>query len=288
MKVAVIGLGIMGTAVVKRLLSAEHSVTVNNRTREKANALVELGAQWSATPAEASQHADVVITMVKDQHSVRNVTLGQDGILSSISASSVHCDMSTVSPQSAHEMAEEYASYGKQFLQAPVLGSKKQIEETALLIMAGGNASAIESCRPIWQSFAKQIWSLETASQAAALKLACNMLIAQMILGLGQSIVFAQNHGVDASQLLDVLNHSALGAPMYKSKGETILSNNFNANFSVENMLKDLTLASKAAVAAGISLPAHDLAKELFEQAAHEGLGEEDYSAVTKILSQRA
>jgi 3-hydroxyisobutyrate dehydrogenase len=285
MKVGIVGLGIMGAAVVRKLLAAEQKVVINSRTMQKAEALINLGAKWADSPGEAAHDADVVITMVKDPQAVQDVTLGEKGILASISEQSIHAEMSTVSPQSADAIAAHYHKAGKRFVQAPVLGSRKQIEDSTLLIMAGGETTNIETCQQVWQKFSKKTWHVESASQAAALKLSCNMLIAQMILGLGQSLVFARDHGVDQSMFLAVLEQSALNSPMYKSKGQAFISGNFEPNFTVANMLKDINLAQEAAAQVNLQLASNRLAQDLFNLAAGNGLGGEDYSAVIKIIS---
>ena len=286
MKVSIVGLGIMGSAVVRKLLEAEQKVVINSRTKQKAEALINLGAKWADSPAEAACEADVVITMVKDPQAVKDVTLGEKGILNSISKQSVHAEMSTVSPQSADNIAAQYQQAGKRFVQAPVLGSRKQIEDATLLIMAGGKTSDIETCQHAWQKFSKKTWHIESASQAAAMKLSCNMLIAQMILGLGQSLVFAQDYGVDQSMFLEVLEQSALNSPMYKSKGQAFINGNFQPNFTVANMLKDINLAQEAAAQANIQLASNSLAQALFNLAERNGLGGEDYSAVIKVIAE--
>jgi 3-hydroxyisobutyrate dehydrogenase-like beta-hydroxyacid dehydrogenase len=286
MKVSVIGLGIMGSAVVRKLLHAEHNVVINTRSKQKAEPLVNLGAKWADSPGEAARGADVVITMVKDPQAVRDVTLGETGILSSISDQSIHAEMSTVSPQSADDIAAHYHKAGKRFVQAPVLGSRKQIEDATLLIMAGGETSSIETCQHVWQEFSKKTWHMESASQAAAMKLSCNMLIAQMILGLGQSLVFAHDYGVSQSMLLEVLEQSALSSPMYKSKGQAFITGNFQPNFTVANMLKDINLAQEAAAQINIQLAPNSLAQDLFNLAAKNGLAGEDYSAVIKVIAE--
>jgi 3-hydroxyisobutyrate dehydrogenase len=288
MKVSVVGLGIMGSAIVRKLLDAEQKVVINSRSKAKAEALIALGAEWVHTPGEAAREADVVITMVKDPQAVEEVTLGEKGILAFISEKSVHAEMSTVSPKSADAIAAHYQKAGKRFVQAPVLGSRKQIEDATLLIMAGGETSDVETCQHMWQKFSKKTWHMESASQAAAMKLSCNMLIAQMILGLGQSLVFAQDYGVDQSMFLEVLEQSALNSPMYKSKGQAFINGNFQPNFTVANMLKDINLAQEAAAQANIQLTSNSLAQDLFNLAVRNGLGGEDYSAVIKVIAEKS
>jgi 3-hydroxyisobutyrate dehydrogenase len=157
MKVSVVGLGIMGSAIVRKLLDAEQKVVINSRSKAKAEALIALGAEWVHTPGEAAREADVVITMVKDPQAVEEVTLGEKGILAFISEKSVHAEMSTVSPKSADAIAAHYQKAGKRFVQAPVLGSRKQIEDATLLIMAGGETSDVETCQHMWQKFSKNV-----------------------------------------------------------------------------------------------------------------------------------
>jgi 3-hydroxyisobutyrate dehydrogenase len=287
MDVAVVGLGIMGSAMAERLLDAGHTVRVYNRTPEKAQTLLERGAVWAETPADAAQ-AEVLITVVSDPGAVAEVSLGQNGILAGIAPESVHCDMSTVSPASAREMAETYARRGRRFVQAPVLGSKRQVQESSLLIFGGGAEADIARCEAVWSAFSKRTWHLPSADQATTTKLACNILIAQMILGLGQSLLFARKGGVDPAVLLDILANSALGAPMYSSKGEAVLERNFAANFFVRHMLKDLSLAADAGREAGAPLLLNGLARELFVSAVAQGYGEEDYAAVVKVLERMA
>ena len=284
MRISVIGLGIMGQAMTLRLLAAGHTVTLYNRTKSKAKPFLDEGAHWADTPGEAARNADVVFSIVTDPSAVAAITEGDQGILKAIPAAAVHCDMSTVTPQSAQALQDAYRAQGKRFVQAPVLGSKKQIEAGTLLVFGGGAAEDVQQCETAWRAFSSKSWHLGDAAQAATAKLACNMLIAQMILGLGQSLVFAAKGGVAPSVLLEILGESALASPMYASKGKTLLDRQFQANFVVRNMLKDLRLASEAGEQSATPLPMNGLARELFVSAVQHGWGDEDYSAVVKTL----
>ncbi len=288
MNVGVVGLGIMGTAMTRRLIAAGHEVTVWNRTREKATPLVDLGAVMVDSPAEVAKRSDVVITMVTNPNAVRDVALGESGILQSLSSQAVHCEMSTVLPSSAKAMAEEYAGKGKRFVQAPVLGSKTQIEQSTLLVVAGGDHEAVELGRKAWKAFSTHDWEFDRVEQASGLKLAANMLIAQMIMGLGQTLILAKKFDIDPRIMLDVIDHSALASPMYRSKGKSIVEGNFAPNFVVSNLLKDLTLATDTANEMDLKLPFAELAKQIFAQAAEDGYANQDYSAVVKTLAEQA
>jgi 3-hydroxyisobutyrate dehydrogenase-like beta-hydroxyacid dehydrogenase len=288
MRVGLIGLGVMGAPLAERLLDAGHALTLYNRTREKAEPPLARGAAWADSPAAVAAETEVVLSIVSDPAAVEAITFSSDGILAGIGPISIHCDMSTVGPGWARRIAARYAEAGRRFVQAPVLGSKRQIEEGELLVFGGGPEEDVARCEPLWRAFAARVWRLPTADQAATTKLACNLLIAHMILGLGQSLVFAQKGGVSPAKILDILDSSALGAPMYRSKGKTLLERNFNANFYVQHMLKDLSLAADAGRETCTPLPLNGLSRELFIAAAQHGWGEEDYSAVVKVLEQMA
>ncbi len=288
MRVGVIGLGIMGGAIAERLLATGHEVFVYNRTREKAEPLLAHGAKWADAPAAVAAHSEVVISIVTDPAAVEQITFGERGVLGALPSHSVHCDMSTVSVAWTRHMAQTYRQAGKRFVQAPVLGGRKQILEGTLLVFGGGAEENVARCEPAWRAFSDKIWHFPTAEQATTTKLACNMLIAHMMVGLGQSLLFAAKGGVSPATLLDILSKSNLGAPMYSTKGKALLERNFRANFFVRHLLKDLTLAEEAARETTTLLPLNALTRELFVAAMQQGYADEDYSAVVKVLENLA
>lgn len=284
MRVGIVGLGIMGQAMVGRLLQAGHEVSVHNRTPAKADAAIAAGAVWRDSPADVAASSHVVITLVTDGEALEQVAFGDRGILTKLPIGSVHCDMSTIAPASATAVAARYKQAGRRYIQAPVLGSKGQIEAGVLLIFAGGSPEDVEIARPVWTAFSQRQWLFETAEQSSAMKLACNTLIAQSIVGLGQTMAIAKSAGIDGPTVLDILGSSALTSPMIASKGKTILDSNFAANFVVRNLLKDLRLAADYADGKALPLIANDLNREIFTRAVDAGFGDEDYSAVVKLI----
>ncbi|NSW80554.1 MAG: NAD(P)-dependent oxidoreductase [Chthonomonadetes bacterium] len=288
MRAGVIGLGIMGGAIAERLLATGYEVVVYNRTREKAEPLIAQGARWADSPAEVARQCEVVISIVTDPAAVEQVSFGDRGILSALSAESVHCDMSTVSPAWSRYMAQTYRQAGKRFVQAPVLGGRKQILEGTLLVFGGGEEDDLNRCEPVWRAFSDKVWRFPTADRATTTKLACNMMIAHMMVGLGQSMLFAAKGGVSPATLLDILSKSNLGAPMYTTKGNAVLERNFQANFFVRHLLKDLSLAEDAARETSTMLPLNALTRELFVAAMQQGFADEDYSAVVKVMERLA
>ena len=288
MNVAVIGLGIMGTAMAKRLLAEGHRVKVFNRTASKAGELIEAGAIRASSPHEAAAESDIVLSFVTDSAAVRRIVSGPDGILAGLRPESVHCEMSTVAPGEAADLARTYKEAGRRITQAPVLGSRRQIENGELLVFAGGNKEDIALCEPLFASVSKRVWRFPTQANASAMKLACNMMIGQMIAALGQSLVFLRKCGVPQETFLEILSESALSAPMFASKGRTIINRDFRANFTVTNAIKDLTLADSAGREVGAPLLMNALTRQLFLAAQSAGFGEEDYSAVVKVIEDMA
>lgn len=270
--------------MVERLLATGHQVYLFNRTQEKARPLIDKGARWADTPAEVAAQSEVVISIVTDPAAVEQIALKENGVLSALPADSVHCDMSTVSVSWSRRIAQVYREQGKRFVQAPVLGSKKQIEDGVLLVFAGGDEESISRCEAAWRAFASHIWRFPTAEMAATTKLACNMMIAHMIVGLGQSLLFAAKSGISPGTLIDILAHSSLGAPMYSAKGKTLLERNFEAHFFVRHLLKDLSFAEDAARETNTMLPLNAVTREIFIAAMQQGFADEDYSAVVKVM----
>ena len=280
-----IGLGIMGRAMATRLLdTGGHNVLVNNRTPDKASTLIDAGARWFDTPSQAAASADVVITFVTDATALEAVAFSPQGILAGIGPNAVHCDMSTIAPSAAVHAHTRYKDAGRRYVQAPVLGSWKQILDGSLLVFGGGDTVDVDYCQAAWDSFAREVWRFDTVEQSAAAKIACNALIGQMIVGLGQTLALAGESGIPPATMLDIIAKSNLASPMYASKGKTIADGNYTPNFIVRNMLKDLRLASDYAAEKDLVLPANAANRELFVRAIADGLGDEDYSAVVKTM----
>lgn len=288
LNVGVVGTGLMGAPMVTSLLAAGHAVRVYNRTAEKTERLVAAGALPAETPAQTAAGSHIVITMLTDPDAVNAVTFGPDGILDALPFEGVHTDMSTVTPQSAASLAAAYASAGKRFVQAPVLGNKKHIADGKLLIFAGGLDDDIDACEAAWRAFSTEVRRFPDAAQASTAKLASNMLIGQMILALGQTLVYARAGGIDPSTMLDIIMASNLASPMYANKGKSLIERNFTPNFFVRHMLKDLNLASQSGSEASVPQPMNATARELFVAAVAKGFGDEDYSAVVKVLEDMA
>jgi len=284
MNIGFIGLGMMGTPMARRFLESGHRLIISNRTKEKANELVRDGAAWCDTPAAVSRQSDLVFSMLSTSEVLEETALGQTGILAGLIPGGVHVDCSTVAPATTKKLAEAYAVRGSFFLHAPVLGSIPQATEGTLLLFVGGNEQASQKVEPALKILGSKIWRFDRADQASTVKLTGNFFIASMITMLAQALVFLKQSGIDRKQFLEIISHSALNAPMYQSKGATMIEGNFAPRFFVEHMLKDIRLVLDSANEVGVVLPSAEVADELFKRAVELNLGKEDYSAVMKVL----
>jgi 3-hydroxyisobutyrate dehydrogenase-like beta-hydroxyacid dehydrogenase len=286
--VGFIGLGMMGTPMAARLQKAGFPLAVHNRTKKKASSLIKEGATWCESPKEVAEKSEIVFSMLSNSEALSECALGSNGVLRGARKGSVHVDMSTVSPAITKELGQRYRDAGCFFLHSPVLGSVPQATDGSLLLFVGGNEAGFLRAEPALKTLGGRIWRFDQPEQASHMKLLCNMFIAGMGTTLAQALVFAEKADVNPHILLDVLNQSALNAPMYQTKGKSMLDRNFAPRFFVEHMLKDLNLMLQAGKELNVALPSTEVAQRLFSEAAEAGFSKEDYSAVIKVLERRA
>jgi 3-hydroxyisobutyrate dehydrogenase-like beta-hydroxyacid dehydrogenase len=286
--VGFIGLGIIGLPMAERLLEKGQPLVVWNRSVEKATTLAARGAQTATSPRELAARCDVVITMVTDGPALEDVTCRADGISAGLRPGGVHCDMSTIDPDTTRRIAAHHAARRTFFVHAPVLGSKRAAASGTLLIFAGGSSEAREKCTPVFDALGQKRWQWEEPEKATCTKLACNLLLAGMMEQFSESLVFAKTAGVDPVTLLEIIFSSALSAPMFQTKGEAMVQGSFVPTFYLRNMLKDLNLVAQAAAQLEVNLPGSRAVREAYSSAARAGLGELDYSAVVQWLDQNS
>jgi 3-hydroxyisobutyrate dehydrogenase-like beta-hydroxyacid dehydrogenase len=283
-----IGTGMMGHPMALRLIDAGYRLMIWNRTPEKASQLINRGAQRASSIDDLARQSQVIISMVADDAALTAIATGEPGLIGSMQENTVAIDMSTVSPSLTRTLAVHYAKKGVHYLQAPVLGSVPQATDGTLLIFAGGDTAAIDRIQPVFDVLAKRTWKFEKTEQAATVKLACNLFIASMINVLGEGLMMMKKADIDGTVLLDILNESALGAPMYQTKGKSLLERTFTPRFMVRHMEKDLSLIRQAARELGVPMPVVGVIHDLFLAAVNKGYGEEDYSAMVKVLEDMA
>jgi len=281
-----VGLGVMGSRMVKRLLDAGHTVTGYNRTRSKAEWLVRAGMRWGETPGAVAAASDIVLSMVTNTDALRAVTLGDDGILAGLSEGKVYVDMSTVSPAVSRELAAQVASCGAQMLDAPVSGSVTTLEEGKLSIMVGGDASALARVKPILLDIGPKVTHVGGNGLAVAMKIATNLSLAVQMLAFSEGVLLAEKSGIARETAVEVLLNSVIASPMVKYRGPFVLRMPEEAWFSVDMMQKDMTLALELGRQLDVPLPTTAVTNEVLTAARGLGLRDEDFAILFEVLAR--
>jgi 3-hydroxyisobutyrate dehydrogenase len=274
-----IGLGIMGKPMCSQLIRNGYNVTVYNRSKNKEAALTAMGAAAALTPAALMEQADVIFIMVTDDNAIQQLFEGEDGLLTPKVTGRLIVNMSTVSPGISKRYAEVCSKNGNHYIDAPVSGSQKQAEEAQLVIMAGGTAEAFAVAEPILKYMGKMVMHTGAAGTGNTAKLAINTLLAIQAQGLAEAVSFAANNGIEAQQLLTLINNSALASTFIKIKGDAIINKTYKPAFALNNIVKDLGLAKDE----GMNSPLGNASLATFTEAADQ-YGEEDIIAIYKHL----
>ena len=283
-----IGLGVMGSRMVKRLLDAGHIVTGYNRTRSKAQWLLDLGMRWRETPAAVAQATDVVLSMVANTTALQAVTGGADGVLAGLRPGSVFVDMSTVSPTVSRSLAAQVAALGAQMLDAPVSGSVITLEEGRLSLMVGGDRNAYERVVPILQDIGPKVTYVGANGLAASMKIATNLSLAVQMLAFSEGVLLAEKSGIARETAVEVLLNSVIASPMVKYRGPFVLGLPEEAWFDVNMMQKDLLLALEMGRELDVPLPTTAVTNEMLTAARGMGLADKDFAVVFEVLARLA
>jgi 3-hydroxyisobutyrate dehydrogenase len=286
MRAAFLGLGIMGSRMSRRLLDAGFGLTVWNRTPGRAKDLVQSGAREARAPSEAARDADVVLTMLGDPASVREVILGPNGVLEGLPSGSILIDLTTVDPETPRELEKAAAEKGAFFLEAPVTGSRPAASSGELVLMVGGEAEVLSRAEPVLKPLSRRIVHMGPVGAGARMKLLNNLIIAVSMQALYEGMTLGRQGGLRDEAMLEVLLSSASASPLLKMKGTAVQNRNFETNFSVKHMAKDLFLAVEEAHRRNVPLPLLMTVHALYESALARGLGEEDIAALVKITEQ--
>src|SRR5882672_2585507 len=209
-----VGLGVMGGGVVRRLLDAGHSVTVWNRTREKAEPLLEAGARWADSPRGVAELSEITFTMVTNTAAVNSVTGGPDGIIAGLRPGKVYVDMSTVSPANTRELAERVAAVGADMLDAPVSGSVITLEQGKLSIMVGGDPAVFERVKPVLEAIGPRVFHVGPNGAAVTMKIAINLSLAVQMLAFSEGVLLAEKSGIPRERAVEVMLASVIASPM--------------------------------------------------------------------------
>lgn len=280
--VAILGLGIMGGGMARRLLSSGFSVSVYNRDREKAEKFSELGAFVAASPRQAAERSEIVISMVADDVASRSVWLGEDGALGGANAGSLLMESSTLSVDWVRELAAEAAKKNCEFLDAPVTGTKPHAAAGELFFMVGGSASAFDRGKVVLSSLGREVVHLGPTGSGALLKLINNFVCGVQAATFAEAMSLVGASHLDREKSIAVLGNSALASPLIKRMITSMGTDDFTPNFPLKLMTKDIAYAMREGDKFGHRLETASPALEVFRHAMEVGLGEQDFSAVVK------
>ena len=285
MNVTFIGLGIMGQRMARNLRNNGVTLTVYNRSPEPTQALQEQGAQVAASAAESVQEADVVFTMLASPEVVDKVAMGPGGCLPAMRKDALWVDCSTVNPSFSLKAHQSAVDHQVRFLDAPVAGTKPQAEQAELIFFVGGDARALDEVAPLLNFMGKKIMHMGEVSKGASFKMLVNALLAQSMVLFSETVLLGEKMGLSREFLLNTLPGLAVSAPFTKAKAKMIRDNNYEVQFPLELMYKDLHLAALTAYEHQQPLYLANLTKEIYARATQNGLGRADFAAVHRFLA---
>jgi 3-hydroxyisobutyrate dehydrogenase len=285
--VAILGLGIMGSGMARRLLSANFPLAVYNRDRDKCIPFATKGAFVAESPREAASRSQIILSMVADDTASRHMWLGDNGALAGVSPSSVLIESSTLSIGWIKELESAAAQLGCEFLDAPVTGSKPQAESGELLFLVGGSPDALDAARPVFSVLGRDVVHLGPSGSGALMKLINNFLCGVQAASFAEAVSLIDAGGLDRDKAVSILTAGAPGSGIVKRVADRIATHDFTPNFALRWMAKDLAYAVGSASASGIPLRTGAAALSIFQDAIADGHGDEDFAAVTKLPAMR-
>jgi 2-hydroxy-3-oxopropionate reductase len=286
MKIAFIGLGIMGGPMAANLVRAGFDVTGYNRSPAKIDRLVEAGGRGAKSIADAVRDADVVATMVPDSPDVRAVLTADDGVFANAPVNALIIDFSTIRPDVAAELAADGRDRGFRVLDAPVSGGEAGAVEGALSIMVGGAAEDFAAAGPVFGAVGKTIVHVGPAGSGQTVKAANQLMVAGHLALLAEAVTFLEAHGVDTEAALRVLGGGLAGSTVLQRKGPAMLARDFTPGFRIALHDKDMGIVTAAAREAGVVIPLGAVAAQLVASLKAQGDGDLDHSALLKLVQQ--
>lgn len=281
-----IGLGVMGGQMVSRLLEKGHTVTGYNRTKSKAQWLVDKGMRWADSPADVTKSADFIFTMVTNASALEAVAEGPDGILSSIGKGKILVDMTTGSPSKVRDLATKIRSKGADMVDAPVSGSPVTLQQGKLSIMVGGRRETFDRVKTLLEDIGPKVTYVGEIGLAVTMKIAANLSLAVQMLAFSEGVLLAEKSGIARETAVDVLTHSVIGSPMVQYRGPFVLKMPDEAWFDVNMMQKDLLLALELGRQVDVPLPTTSVANEFMTTARAMGFAKQDFAIIFEVLAR--
>lgn len=289
MKITLAGLGNMGFPMAERLLAKPFSLTITNRTKEKALPLLEKGASWASSTAEAAKEANIFATILSDDAALDSLLI-DGGVFDTLPKGSIHLSLSTISVDHAKRLEEEHGMRGQGFVSAPVFGRPDAVAEGRLRILCAGKPEAVNAVMAVLETLGPKIFRLgESPSVANLVKLSGNFMIAAAIEALGESFALVRSAGVDPALFLEILNDALFRSPLYENYGKIMAEKRYDkAGFTMDLGLKDLRLILEAAESLRVPLPLASIARDSLLAGLARGRQPLDWSAMVLSHYERA
>jgi len=280
-----VGLGAMGSQMADRLMAKGHRVTGYNRTKSKADWLVQKGMMFAESPRAVCQATDFIFVMVTNSASLEAVANGPDGLFAGLSKGKVVIDMSTVNPEVSRTVASRVRETGADMVDAPVSGSIITLQQGKLSVMVGGSKTTFDRIKPILDDVGAKVTHVGDNGLALVMKIASNLSLAVQMLAFSEGVLLAEKSGIPRATAVDVLTHSAIASPMVVYRGPFVLQMPEEAWFNVNMMQKDMMLAMELGRQVNVPLPTTAVTNEYLTAARAMGLVEEDFATMFKVLA---
>jgi 3-hydroxyisobutyrate dehydrogenase-like beta-hydroxyacid dehydrogenase len=281
-----VGLGVMGSQMVNRLLGKGHTVTGHNRTRTKAQWLIDKGMKWADSPRAVAETADITFAMVTNAVAISAITDGPDGIIAGLGAGKLFIDMSTVSPEVSRATAAKVRAKGADMVDAPVSGSVITLQEGKLSVMVGGRKETFERVKPLLLDIGPKVTHVGDNGLALAMKIAVNLSLAVQMMAFSEGVLLAEKSGIRRTVAVDVLTHSAVASPMIQYRGPFILEQPEEAWFDCNMMQKDMLLAMELGRQLNVPVPTTAISNEFLTAARGMGWEKKDFAVVFDVLAR--
>jgi 3-hydroxyisobutyrate dehydrogenase len=283
MQIGLIGTGIMGSAIARRLLAKGYELIVYNRTREKAERLKIFNVRVADTPKQIAEESQLILTVLKDADAVRSVCFDEDGIIHAKKAVTL-ADVSTISPIHSREIADKLYKHNIIMIDTPVMGGPPLAENGELIVMAAGNKDILVKYEDVFKAISKKIFYLGKNGSGCGMKLAMNLQIAMLALALSEGMTLVNGLGLDPEKFLTILNSTYFKTGMSERKGPKMAKHNFEKTFALSMMLKDLYAINFTAKEHNLALPMSSMAEEVYRMATNLGYDDIDYTGILAFI----
>ena len=281
-----VGLGAMGGRMVERLIAKGHTVAGYNRTKSKAQWLIDKGMKWADSPRACASGADTTFVMVTDTAALESIAEGPDGLLAGLAPGKVVIDMSTVSPAASRALAEKVRARGADMVDSPVSGSVLTLEQGKLTMMVGGTPETFEKIKPLLMDIGPKATHVGDNGLAVSMKIATNLQLAVQMLAFSEGVLLAEKAGIERKTAVEVLTSSVVASPMVQYRGPMVLGLPEHAWFDFTMMQKDMMLALEMGRRLGVPLPTTAVANEFLTAGRATGLANKDFAAMFLVLAQ--